>query len=195
VAEPSGTSWNNAEAHAAMLERRDASNLDAEWRYHVLCVRRLDATERGIMYDASGGDSNNIPREGCVIASHWMIPETPAYGNVQGVRFGTATGPYFRTAVHETGHAMGLYHNTADNCFMNTTDQIAENSLAAGSAAFPDNIQWSYNGEDAKRLRHMPDIYVRSACSIQYRWAHRSASRSSSRTNRVVRCRRRHLWT
>ena len=56
---------------------------------------------------------------------------------------------------------MGLYHNTVDNCFMNTTNLIADNSLAPGSAAFPNNIQWSYNGEDAKRLRHMPDIYVR----------------------------------
>jgi hypothetical protein len=77
------------------------------------------------------------------------------------MRFGTATAPYFRTVVHETGHAMGLYHNTADNGFMNTTDVIASNSLTPGSPAFPNNVQWSYNGDDAKRLRHMPDIYVR----------------------------------
>jgi hypothetical protein len=44
---------------------------------------------------------------------------------------------------------------------MNTTDVIASNSLTPGSAAFPSNVQWSYNAEDAKRLRHMPDIYVR----------------------------------
>ncbi len=56
---------------------------------------------------------------------------------------------------------MGLYHNTVDNGFMNTTNVIAENSLAPGSPAFPDNVQWSYNEEDARRLRHMPDIYVR----------------------------------
>ena len=80
VAEPSGEFWSDAEAHAEMLARRDASNLDAEWRYHVLCVRRLDSTERGIMYDAYGGDSNNIPREGCVISSHWTIPNTQAWG-------------------------------------------------------------------------------------------------------------------
>lgn len=163
VAEPSGESWSDAECHAAMLTRRDAANLDAEWRYHVLCVRRLDSTERGIMYDAFGGDSNNIPREGCAISSHWTIPNTAEWGNVRGMRFGTATGPYFRTAVHETGHAMGLYHNQADNGFMNTTDVISSNSLAPGSPAFPNNVLWSYNSEDAKRLRHMPDIYVRPA--------------------------------
>jgi hypothetical protein len=161
VAEPSGESWSDAEAHAAMLARRKATDLDAEWRYHVLCVRRLDSTPRGIMYDAYAGDSNNVPREGCVISTHWTIPNTPDYGLVQGMRFGAAASPYFRTAVHELGHAMGLYHNTADNGFMNTTDVIAGSSLAAGSAAFPNNVLWAYNGEDAKRMRHMPDIYVR----------------------------------
>lgn len=161
VAEPSGEFWSNAECHNAMLTRRDVSNLDIEWRYHVLCVRRLDATSRGIMYDAYGGDSNNVPREGCAISSHWDIPNTPQWGTVQGMRFGTAAAPYFRTAVHEAGHAMGLYHNTADNGIMNTTDVISNNSLAPGSPAFPANIQWSYNPEDARRLRHMPDIYVR----------------------------------
>jgi hypothetical protein len=161
VAEPSGESWSDAEYHAEMLARRDASNLDTEWRYHVLCVRRLDSTKRGIMYDAYGGDSNNVPREGCAISSHWMIPNTAGWGLVQGMRFGAATVPYFRTAVHETGHAMGLYHNTVDNGFMNTTNVIADNSLTPGSPAFPNNVQWSYNAEDAKRLRHMPDIYVR----------------------------------
>ena len=161
VAEPSGESWSDAECHQAMLARRDASNLDAEWRYHVLAVRRLDSTSRGIMYDAFGGDSNNIPREGCSLSSHWVTPNTAAWGLVRNTRFGAATMPYFRTAVHETGHAMGLYHNTVDNGFMNTTDVIANSSLTPGSAPFPNNVQWSYNSEDAKRLRHMPDIYVR----------------------------------
>jgi hypothetical protein len=161
VAEPGDDSWSDGECHAEMLARRDASDLDREWRYHVLCVRRLDSTPRGIMYDAYAGDSNNVPREGCAISSHWTIPNSAEWGTVQGVRFGAATAPYFRTAVHETGHAMGLYHNTADNGFMNTTDVIASNSLTPGSAAVPSNVQWSYNAEDAKRLRHMPDIYVR----------------------------------
>jgi len=51
---------------------------------------------------------------------------------------------------------MGLYHNPVDNGFMNTTGVIA-----ASPGTFPSNIQWSFNGADAKRLKHMPDPWVR----------------------------------
>ena len=159
VFEPSGESWSDAEMHQAMLARRDASNLDAEWRYHVLCVRRLDSTSRGIMYDAAATDSNNVPREGAGISSHWTIPNADPWGLVKGVRFGAATAPYFRTAVHEIGHALGLYHNTVDNGVMNTTDVIAASGTSA--SPFPNNIQWSFAPDDAKKLRHYPDIFVR----------------------------------
>ena len=139
VAEPSGNSWSDAEMHAGMLARRAATNLDTEWRYHVLAVKNIDSTPRGIMYDVGGTDSNNVPREGIGISSHWTID--PTWGTVGGQRFGTAAAPYFRTAVHEVGHAMGLFHNFADHGFMCTSDVIA----AAGTPAtpFPSNIQWT----------------------------------------------------
>lgn len=156
VSEPSGESWSTSEMHAAMLSRRDSADLDNEWRYHLLCVRRIDVTSRGIMYDSGATDSNNIPREGAAIASHWTIPNADPWGTVKGQRFGEAAAPYYRTAVHEMGHAMGLYHNTADTGFMNTTGTIA-----ASPGTFPANIQWSFNGDDVRRLRHMPDPWVR----------------------------------
>ena len=159
VAEPSGESWTDAEMHATMLARRDSADLDREWRYHLISVRRLDSTERGIMYDAYGGDSNNIPREGAGISSHWVIPNTAMWGKVRGMRFGTADAPYFRTGVHEIGHAMGLYHNAADNGFMHTTPDIAASAVLP--VQFPDNILWAFSPEDRKRLRHLPDIWVR----------------------------------
>jgi hypothetical protein len=159
LTEPSGESWSDAELHAAMLARRDAANLDAEWRYHILAVRRLDSTTRGIMYDAYASDSNNVPREGASLSSHWTIPDTSTWGLVRGLRFGAAASPYFRTAIHEIGHAFGLYHNTVDLGFMNTTDVIA----GAGTATtpFPNNVQWSFAPDDLKRLRHYPDVFVR----------------------------------
>jgi hypothetical protein len=159
IAEPSGESWSDAEMHATMLARRDSSNLDAEWRYHILAVKRLDSTSRGIMYDAFGTDSNNVPREGVGISTHWVIPNTAEWGLVKGLRFGTAKAPFFRTAVHELGHAMGLYHNTADFGYMNTTDVIAAGATPA--TPFPNNIKWDYASNDAQRLRHFPDIVVR----------------------------------
>ena len=159
VPAPSGDAWSDAEMHAAMLARRSPVSLDTEWRYHILSVRQIDSTPRGIMYDNGATDSNNVPREGVGIATHWVIPNAAPWGKLKGVRFGAAATAYFRTALHEVGHAMGLYHNTADMGVMNTTDVIA--ASAVPPAQFPDNIQWSHAPDDQKRLRHMPDMWVR----------------------------------
>jgi hypothetical protein len=161
VAEPTGESWSDAEMHATMIKSREqlAQLLDREWRYHILCVRRIDETERGIMYDSSGTDSNSTPREGVGIASDWVYPQEAVWGDVQGKRFGDDAETYFRTAVHELGHALGLYHNTADNGFMNTTDTIARR--ARPERPFPRNIRWGFHPDDERRLRHMPDAWVR----------------------------------
>jgi len=159
VAEPSGPGWSDAEMHAAMLARRDPISLDTEWRYHILAVKMIDSTPRGIMYDAGGTDSNHVPREGVGISTHWIIPDTPEWGLVRNLRFGTAKAPFFRTAVHELGHAMALFHTTVDNGFMNTTDVIA--ASATPMNPFPTNIKWNYADENLKQLRHYSDEFVR----------------------------------
>ncbi len=162
VAEPSGEAWGDAEMHAAMLEYRDRRDalLDAEWRYHLLCVRRIDETERGIMYDSAAVDLNSTAREGVGIACDWVYEQDePTWGALRGTRFGDDPPTYFRTAVHELGHAMGLYHNTSDNGFMNTTDVIARRAHAG--RPFPQNVRWAFHPDDEKRLRHMPDVWVR----------------------------------
>jgi len=165
--QPRGPVWNAAELHAEMLEWRNRTNLNRQWPYHVLCVREIYVpgvtTLFGIMYDNSGTDSNNVPREGAAVASHEVIPHEDRYGGCAGMRFGAATGPYFRSTIHEIGHAMNLYHpptGTADNSIMQRTSEVADNALAAG-VDFEDQIEWSHNSDDQKNLRHRPDIIVR----------------------------------
>jgi hypothetical protein len=159
VPEASGVGWSLAEMHATMLQKRDSSDLDSEWRYYVLVVRIIDETERGIMFDTDATDSNNTPREGICIATDWVPPTTgsPDWGLAAGQRWGASKAPYFRTAVHELGHAFGLQHNTSG--YMNTSDTYAYE--ATKENPFPNNIDWFWKPDDLKRLQHWPDVYVR----------------------------------
>lgn len=154
-----GPAWTDKEGHAAMLAYRDKSDLDAEWRYHILAVEQIDFPEgeRGVMYDRGG--SNGVPREGLLVASDYIFPEDePRWGALRGLRAGE-TVTFFRTAVHEIGHAMGLDHNNHGFEFMRPTDRIAESAPA--DMPFPGNIVWAFASDDEHRLRHWPDIIVR----------------------------------
>jgi hypothetical protein len=174
VLEPSGESWSDAECHQAMLTWRDSVDLDSQWRYHLLCVRRLDSTSRGIMYDAYGGDSNGVPREGAAMSSHWLFtndpvfPEKYPWGQCAQLRFGQCTRAYFRTAVHEIGHAIMMFHpsSTTGNHIMQVTPQIAANAVPP--LQFPNNIEWAFSSEDQLRLRHLPDVVVRPGTVLRF---------------------------
>ena len=161
VTKPRGPVWNAAEAHLAMLARRDKRDLDAEWRYHLLAVQLIDYPDgdRGVMYDLSPHDVNLVPREGLLVSSHYVYPsKEDRWGLLKGKRAGT-TAAYFRTAVHEVGHAMGLGHSISGFAFMRPTGDIARDAPA--EMPFPTNIVWSYSPPDTHRLRHWPDIVVR----------------------------------
>ncbi|KAH7144184.1 hypothetical protein B0J13DRAFT_554787 [Dactylonectria estremocensis] len=158
--------WDVAELHATMIANRQTSvtNLDFEWRYHLLAVRKFqDAGLFGIMYDTKvagpGADPNNTPREGLAIGSELKLQDIPEWGVNSGKQFAQATSPYFRTALHELGHAFGLYHTEADHSFMARTANILRDST--DTAPFDSQITWNYSSEDLKRLRHFPDAYVR----------------------------------
>jgi hypothetical protein len=151
--------WSDGDLHAAMLEFRDRhTNLNVEWRYYILVVNKLASNPRGVMFDASSTDSNKIPREGIAMASDWEIPNEAVWGNVRGVPFGKAKAAFFRTAMHELGHAMGLNHNDDEKGIMMPTDEFVN---AIGTGQFPDNIIWKFSARDSKWLSHAPDICVR----------------------------------
>lgn len=77
VPEPNGDLFSEAEAHAFMVAYHDESDLDLEWRYHLLAVKQLDATPRGIMYDWDATESNSVPREGVAISSQGVFHSDP----------------------------------------------------------------------------------------------------------------------
>lgn len=165
VPDSGGEFWSGADAHKAMDLHAEGTDFNKEWRYYILAVRRIKSVmapqlgERGYMFDKDSDDLDNLPRQGLLIASDWPIPSTREWGRLGGKSLGE-TVAYFRTAVHELGHALGLDHNESDNGIMCTTDKIAARSVGSGSV-FPDNIQWSFASDDAHRLRHWPDNIVR----------------------------------
>jgi predicted Zn-dependent protease len=144
--------WTAADVERARRKYRDSADLDVEWRYYLLVASEISApgSKFGFMYHDA--------REALYITSQLVFPDTEAkWGTLRGKRFDD-TVAFFRTAVHELGHAMGLGHNAGGTHFMNTTESIAS---AATDGSFPANVTWSFSPDDEFRLRHWPDIVVR----------------------------------
>ena len=148
-----GPVWNKNDADTAMRARRDRSDLDAEWRFYILVAEEIFAPAEGFGY------MYHPTREALFMTSRHVFPENEAqWGTLRGKRFDT-TVAFFRTAIHEMGHAMSLVHNETGFCFMRPTESIA--AQAPSSELFPANIVWSFAPDDEHRLRHWPDITVR----------------------------------
>ena len=148
VLPPASGIWERGDLHPAMLEARKTPDLDARWFYHLLCVKTFGASlggDLGFMYDHDDLDANHVPREGAAISSEFAFGTDSSFGSARGHRVAELPGLYFRTAVHEIGHAMGLYH------------------VEIGSAAtpFPGNLVYDHSAADKHRLRHLPDVVVR----------------------------------
>lgn len=154
-----GKPWTEAELHDIMLKTNDA-DLNKIWQYHLFCAKEIFGGT-GNMYDHSSTDTNKISREGAAIASHYRYPKSPVYTTIQDVLAMDSKEIYFRTAVHEISHAMGLQHFWWDNGFMNTSRIISMDSKSDSSKLFPNNIKWSFANHHYLMLAHMPDIWVR----------------------------------
>jgi hypothetical protein len=174
-AEPASKIWSEPELQQALPALRDTFDLDHEWRFHVFCVGRLEDGGRGYKFDLHGVDGRENPFESIVIAARFQFadnPNDPALGRLAG-RFLEDTPAYFRTCVHELGHALKLDHNFQTNGFMATTDAILQEHE---NRRMPDRkgrdkakvdgdamnlVDWEFEEGDLQRLRHWPDIVVR----------------------------------
>lgn len=142
--EPFKRAWTDAELHEAMEKSVPKDEESLEWRYHLLCVDTFANTqyERGVMYDVGGSDLNNSPREGAAVAAGWSMKDwSMKWPPLKGKSlFYEAADLYFRTAVHEIGHAMGLEHSHGSAHFMNTTDALEGLAYSQAKEAINDKL-------------------------------------------------------
>lgn len=158
--------WSAANLHALMLSvRKPSTNLDQEWRMHLVVVPATMGCGRGVMYDTI-----NVPREGVASFSD------DGYPTGQSANFGTAANKkqrdvpraFLRSGCHEVGHGFNQIHQEnesgADNSIMTTTPSVADvlGGPATGApGVFPANIALQFNDHVRHHLVHFPDPVVR----------------------------------
>ena len=158
--------WSSADLHALMMSvRNPATNLDAEWRVHMIVVPAKLGCGRGVMYDQIG-----VPREGCASFSD------DGYPTGDSLNFGVAANKkqrdvpraFLRSAIHELTHTLNQIHQeqetAADNSIMTTTPSVADVLGGPGTGepgVFPDQIKLAHNANVRHHLNHMPDPVIR----------------------------------
>jgi hypothetical protein len=170
IAVPTGVNpkdcWSSANLHALMLAQRNpATDLDKEWRVHMIVVPAKLGCGRGVMYDQIG-----VPREGCASFSN------DGYPTSDSSNFGTAANQmqlnvpraFLRSATHEVTHTFNQIHQeqetAADNSIMTTTPSVADvlgGPTTGAPGVFPDQINLAVNTTVRHHLNHMPDPVIR----------------------------------
>ncbi|MFF7845340.1 hypothetical protein ACFZC6_42360 [Streptomyces ossamyceticus] len=158
--------WSAANLHALMSGvRRSSTDLDAEWRTHLVVVPAALGCSRGVMYDQIG-----VPREGSASFSDDGYPSSDSsnFGLAENQRQRDFPRAYLRSATHEVTHAFNQIHQesetAADNSIMTTTPSVADvlGGPATGApGVFPDQINLGFNPTVRNHLAHMPDPVVR----------------------------------
>jgi len=158
--------WTSPALHALMVSvRNPATNLDTEWRFHLIVVPAKLGCSRGIMYDQIG-----VPREGSASFSDDGYPagDSAFFGAAQNKKQRDVPRAYLRSASHELGHGFNQIHQEqeggADNSIMTTTPSVADvlGTAATGQpGVFPTNINLGFNEHVRHHLIHFPDPTVR----------------------------------
>jgi hypothetical protein len=158
--------WSSGDLHNLMFSVRHAStNLDSEWRTHLVVVPAAMGCARGVMYDQI-----DIPREGSASFSDdgYPVSHSSNFGTAADQMQRDVPRAYLRSAAHEVTHAFNQIHQenetSADNSIMTTTPSVADvlGGIATGEpGVFPDQINLAFNPTVRNHLAHMPDPVVR----------------------------------
>lgn len=170
IAVPAGVTatdcWSNSDLHSLMASVRKATtDLDKEWRTHLVVVPAKIGCGRGRMYDSIG-----VPREGSASYSDDGYPNTDTsnFGTAEGEKQRDVPRAFIRSAAHEVGHAFNQIHQSFeggnDNSIMTTSPSVANvlgGPTTGAPGVFPDDIGLSFNETVRNHLVHYPDPVVR----------------------------------
>ncbi|MGA5356428.1 hypothetical protein [Streptomyces purpurascens] len=158
----STTCWSHADLHQLMRAvRKPTTDLDKEWRLHLVVVPARIGCGRGVMYDTV-----DVPREGVASFCDDGYPstESPFFGSAADQRQRDVSRAFLRSACHELGHGFNQVHQEqeggADNSIMTTTPSVA-NVLGGPPGVFPTDIVLAFNEHVRHHLIHWPDVAVR----------------------------------
>ena len=154
--------WNNADMHQLMQSvRKPTTDLDKEWRMHLVVVPARLSCGRGIMYDTI-----DVPREGVASFCDDGYPagESSFFGSAADQRQRNVPRAFMRSACHELGHGFNQIHQEQeggpDNSIMTTTPSVAD-VLGGPPGVFPTDINLAFNEHVRHHLMHWPDPAVR----------------------------------
>ena len=156
--------WDWDDLHDLMVSTPGYDNtlVDKKWRVFLLSVPATLGCSRGVVFDQTTGDTNDIDREGSATFSHdgFNVGSSSNYGAAEDELMKDWPRGYLRSAAHEVGHAFNQYHQASQNSIMCPTPGVAD-ALDASGDTFPDDIELAFNDTVRHKLIHQPDPAIR----------------------------------
>ena len=148
--------WRGSLLQTQMRASRETVNLDEEWRYYILCIKEFHEEPFGRFFDFRGTDAPDF-LWGAVVSADGSSPKE-VYGSFAHQSHSSNPLIFFRTAVHETLHSMGI-----DRHLTQGTDLMAPMPILAGALHpnFPAAVRLTFAPSTKLLLRHMPDPLTR----------------------------------